>query len=812
MKKIKIGIFWFLFIVIQIFISIGLIYTLTTAPKTRTSGIEYNDELRLETAEPLVEKGDTFTQYFTPKYKYVDTIEVRVGFSTFTELYESSDVIIVNITDASDTELWKKEIPLTTVKNFIYVDLDVKKELKTDEIYALNIRLKENARHIDDTWVSAKCALVNSDLEENKDCFFNNTKLQASADVIYNYRYYDVIGIIKYLCGIVILDSVTYMLKKTRKKYCKKIIRNCAIILLPVCVYMLYENISGNLFTVGLRYAVLNIIILEAIYMFFLFLCGNSRVAGIIFCMGFAILGLVEYYVLEFRGRAFMLSDITGIKTATTVLESYTLQITPDLAFNLLAMLGIIAILWYIPGIKLRRDKKEIILRLGMVSLYIVIGWLMLNTRVMQSINMEEVNFWDVESDYQEKGSIYMLLLECQYNCIEKPKDYSIQTVNKLENAIDEISLEDDKVVQPENIILIMNESFSDMEHIGNVDTDTSLLKFFHEMSQNTTKGWLQMPVFGGGTAESEYEVLTGNTKQFLSIGSTAYELYCQDPEYGIPQLLKKQGYTTIALHPYSGDNWNRSTVYPEIGFDEFFSLENWNSRLDNLRWFASDQSTYNKIKEILSEKEVGEKVFTFLVTMQNHGDYSEDTLGLYEPDIKLNYNKEYPKAETYLSLINESDKALEELIYYLQQLDQPTMLIMFGDHYPNVEEAFYEELYGKKIEDLDLEETQLRYQTPYIIWTNYESESVQENMSANYLGAYILEKAGLSMSKYDKFLLQLKKEIPVIGMGAIEDSNGKWYDMNDLPQKYAELINNYKILQYNRIKDRKNVCKGIFS
>lgn len=84
--------------------------------------------------------------------------------------------------------------------------------------------------------------------------------------------------------------------------------------------------------------------------------------------------------------------------------------------------------------------------------------------------------------------------------------------------------------------------------------------------------------------------------------------------------------------------------------------------------------------------------------------------------------------------------------------------------------------------------------------------------MSANYLGAYILEKAGLSMSKYDKFLLQLKKEIPIIGMGAIEDNNGNWFDMNSLPQKYAELINNYKILQYNKIKDRKNICKGIFS
>lgn len=102
--------------------------------------------------------------------------------------------------------------------------------------------------------------LVNSDLEENKDCFFNNTKLEASADVIYNYQYYDIIGIIKYLCGIIVLNSVTYILKKTRKKYCKKTIRNCTIILLPICVYVLYEKILGNLFTVSLGYAVLKIV------------------------------------------------------------------------------------------------------------------------------------------------------------------------------------------------------------------------------------------------------------------------------------------------------------------------------------------------------------------------------------------------------------------------------------------------------------------------------------------------------------------------------------------------------------------------
>ena len=226
-----------------------------------------------------------------------------------------------------------------------------------------------------------------------------------------------------------------------------------------------------------------------------------------------------------------------------------------------------------------------------MISCCLVIG----NTGILQQISNDQINFWDINSNYQEKGSIYTLLLECNYNHVKKPAGYSVSKVRQIEKSIDESSTEDVGDIQPENIILIMNESLADMSHIGDVQTDTAILPNIKTLEKNTTKGWLQVPVFGAGTAESEYEVLTGNSKQFLAMGSTAYELYCNNGDYSIASELKRQGYQTYALHPYYAENWNRSNIYPAIGFDEFFSIENWGRELANLRWCASDQSSYKK-------------------------------------------------------------------------------------------------------------------------------------------------------------------------------------------------------------------------
>lgn len=314
----------------------------------------------------------------------------------------------------------------------------------------------------------------------------------------------------------------------------------------------------------------------------------------------------------------------------------------------------------------------------------------------------------------------------------------------------------------------------------------------------------------GGGTCDSEYEVLTGNTKQFLPAGSTAYELYCGNPEYGMVENLKKQGYETIALHPENPTNWNRSEVYEEMGFEQFISIDNWGSEIEYLRERPSDKSVFDKVVELIDQKEAGEKLFAFLVTMQNHGGYAEEYLGDYRPTISLDYDEEYPEATTYFSLTNESDKAFEQLIEHFEDVREPTMIVMFGDHYPGLSDGLYETML--EWDDPDLETNQRIYQTPYVIWTNYEQESSSDNlMSANYFGSYILQQAGLDLTPYNEFLLDLKDSLPVIGMGAVCDKNGEWYAMEEVPEEYSELLNQYKILQYNNVIDRKNRCEDVF-
>ena len=125
----------------------------------------------------------------------------------------------------------------------------------------------------------------------------------------------------------------------------------------------------------------------------------------------------------------------------------------------------------------------------------------------------------------------------------------------------------------------------------------------------------------------------------FLPSGSVPYQLYVRDPEYGLADILKSQGYYTIAMHPNKAHNWNRASVYPCMGFDEFISLENWgDEHRELLRNYVSDKATFEKIISLYEEKDADEKLFTFCVTMQNHGGYTVEDRAGFEPTVKLGY------------------------------------------------------------------------------------------------------------------------------------------------------------------------------
>ena len=181
---------------------------------------------------------------------------------------------------------------------------------------------------------------------------------------------------------------------------------------------------------------------------------------------------------------------------------------------------------------------------------------------------------------------------------------------------------------------------------------------------------------------------------------------------------------------------------------------------------------------------------------MQNHGGYLDEYEN-FSPEVNIEgYTREYPDVDNYLSLMKKTDDSLKYLIDYFATVEEPTMIVIFGDHQPTVDEAFITELYNKEPTEMTLEDIDKRYVTPYLIWTNYDSE-IQPigDISSNYLGSYILKAANVKMSNYNEFQLEMSEKLPILNANIV----------NNTSNENLELLNTYKYLEYNYIFDRKN-------
>lgn len=567
--------------------------------------------------------------------------------------------------------------------------------------------------------------------------------------------------------------------------------------------------ISRGRFLLHSQYLAINLLIYYLLFAMIFLLLGRGDISIFVYSTLIILLTMVNYFVQAFRGSPFMLMDIFSAGTALEVTGSYSFKLPGILAFRLILVVLYLAFEMDFQTIRLgKSSRRNLLIRFSVFTACLcasVFG----AGRLAQA---EAISLWDTANDYREKGYLYSLICESKFIAIKEPAHYSPAAAAEIaEKAMKKDTPPSPNKITPENLIVIMNESFTDFGNLASIPTSQEVLPFFEELRQNTSSGYLHVPVFGGRTADSEYEVLTGNTKQFMPAASSAYQLYTHDPEYGLADILKSQGYRAIVSHPFWSRGWNRPQVYANMGFERFISLGDWEDETENLRKYATDKTAYDKIIRLYNEKNPHEKMFQFCVTMQNHGGYSDAAANGYVPEIDLSYDTEYPFAKMYLSLLHHSDTAFAQLIAYFEQVEEPTMIVMFGDHWPNLDPGFWVELFGKDLASLDAVERQQSYRTPYVIWTNYPSDIIHQDMSANYFGSYLLQQAGLEMPAYSKFLLQLKEKLPVIGDSMVQDAAGNWYPLSDLPPEYEKLINEYEILEYNNVFDLKHRNESVY-
>ncbi len=599
--------------------------------------------------------------------------------------------------------------------------------------------------------------------------------------------------------------------------------------LVPLFLLVIAESVTGNLLRLTPAGLILNAAVYYLLYLGLLALFGSTKYAWPVLTLLIYVLATAEYFVISFRERPIMIWDVLALRTALTVSANYNFAVTPRLAVTFLLAVCAGALSWKFP-LMFRGP------RIGAVALWAACStaFAALLFCVLSPALKLDVHMWDPIVSFEKEGFLLSTVLSLKTPFPDKPAGYSKEAAEallaetetesgphgKTEHGGSAEDMGSGRTV-PENVICIMNESFSDLRlYNGLTDgrsfgTDEEFLTFFDSLdgSKNVQKGRLYVPVFGAMTANSEYEFLTGNACAFVPQGSIPYQFYTREGDDSLARIFGENGYRTVAMHPFPGYNWNRTEAYADLGFDEFLDAEYYGEAADGagsglLRGYMSDRADYDGIIRLIREKGPGEKLFVFNVTMQNHGGYEVGGLDATVHVTELNGKPcegQYPKADQYLTLMRISDEALKYLLDFCSTLEEPTMVVLFGDHQPSVETPFFEALYGSRWSEVPDRLKLNSFVTPYLIWTNYDREAEDAGeMSAFMLGNVVLGEAGIEPDGFRMQLERVRERYAAVHAMGVLDRNGRFdgvfgTDMDLLPE-----LHDFRLLQYYRMFERR--------
>lgn len=597
-------------------------------------------------------------------------------------------------------------------------------------------------------------------------------------------------------------------------------IRIAVAVINPLLVMFAIELMNEALLTKTVWVWIFTWLLLLALQYLFYAVIGNMSVAMIVTdCILFPS-GLANLVLMNVRGTPFLPGDLMALGTAAEVAGTYKISLTP-MQFVMLPAF----IIWCFFLLKIKSRKKESALRRKIVKRLVplamsccVIG-ILYNSNILTACNIQD-NVWNKVSSCRTNGFYLNFFLNLHYLSVAKPSGYSQEAVKDI---LDDFERESKQTTgrqtskeqqfttnkdyaantslngQKPNIILIMNESLTDYSLIGNPAFNEDPLPFMHGLKKNTIFGKDYVSIYGAGTSNSEFEAMTGNSIKFFPSGANVYQQFMHDSTFSMAYYLKSLGYSTQAVHPSSGANWNRVATYESMRFDRFVTIEDFKNP-EYVR-YISDKESYKKVIELYENKKQGTPLFAFDMTIQNHGGYLTNTNWKNPIYLKGSY---YQEAKEFLSATRVSDDAFKYLINYFKKQKEPTIICMFGDHHPSIEVEFYEEILKKPQSQWDLQDIQKRYAVPFIIWANYDiAEGDDAVISNNYLENMLLKQAGIELPLYNQYIEKVSEEIPAMNVNGYMDYQGVWHNYgSDETDGVKKLLDNYEILQYGYYSD----------
>lgn len=463
-------------------------------------------------------------------------------------------------------------------------------------------------------------------------------------------------------------------------------------------------------------------------------------------------LAITNFVLLGFRTTPLSAIDFSIFLTVVPIIRYYL-----ELWQIILIALGILVVLNAVVRLAIKCPKEKLSTRKRIFPFIIssaLVAWVTItsgNTGVLPD------QFTNIANAYKDYGFVYCFSLSIVDRGIDEPDVYDKETVDNIVSEIEENNKDNTahSSVKP-NIIFLQLESFFDPKHLKNYEYSEDPTPVFTALKEKYPSGYLTVPVFGAGTANIEFEVLTGMKVSFFGAGEYPYKTVLADKTCeSVCYNLKEFGYHTTAIHDNTAVFYGRDIVFANLGFDNFISIENMPGVEYNEIGWAKDSCLTDEIMKTLTTTDTLD--FIYAITVQGHGSYPSDAE--YEKIISVDgVNEDMEEQlsfEYYLNQLREDDEFIGDLTNSLSSYDKPVVLVLFGDHLPNFEFT---------ADDLDNGSI---FQTEYVIWTNFDFSVDDKDLAAYQLSAYVTVLFGLdsgiiaslhrTLSDDDNYLVMLK-------------------------------------------------------
>ncbi|CAM4109060.1 LTA synthase family protein [Bacillus luti] len=562
----------------------------------------------------------------------------------------------------------------------------------------------------------------------------------------------------------------------------------------------------------------LSLLFIYMVYIFVYSLLGRIFLSTTITSVVLLVFVLVNYFKIMFRGDPFYPSDFTQIAHMDSVIPMVMEAFSFWKMFLVIVCIGLlICVVMYIRK-HIPVIKSHIIIRIILVcgSAFMVYAYSNFSNTFMNNLFQKggvDIRAWNQTTNYQVNGFVIGFLSNLDTTVIEEPEGYSKENMQRIAKDIEKTyggNIGGQKKVEKPNIIFIMSEAFWDPTKLTNLSFSEDPVPNLHHYIENFPGGQTIAPTFGGNTANTEFEALTGYSMSLLMPGSIPYQqaIPSQKEIPSIASELKKQGYYASAIHAFNRSFYKRDDVYKTLGFDHF----NAEDTMKNTEVVGDNIGDLSMSKEIIDElNKRKQPTFIHAVTMQNHFPYKENMFGENKIEISgLTEEESKAELEAYTEGVRLSDEALQYLIEQLDDLERPTLVVFFGDHLPllGTNKSIYKEA-GYIENEETVSERLAMAETPLLMYANFDLPNDNLGLvSPIYFSNLVFDYAGLNKSPYYQFLSEMHKEIPVLRDELKVNKDGEEID---LTKKQKDMLEQYKMIQYDLLAGKQYSKETLF-